>query len=253
VGKSSLVNALAGEERSIVSDVPGTTRDVVDTLLTWDGTPFLLLDTAGLRRKSRIESAVEHYSVVRAIRAVERCDVAVVVLDALENVTEQDKRIVGIAHEAGKAIVIAVNKWDLVKKDTSTMARLEKQYRSELSFADYAPYVFISAKTGQRIQQVLELARTAASSAALRLPTGKFNELLQDAIALRQPPSDKGVQPKIFYGFQAGVKPPEFVLFCSHPDKIHFSYLRYLENQIRQAYGFVGTPIRFRLRDRRKE
>jgi len=253
VGKSSLVNALAGEERSIVSDVPGTTRDVVDTLLTWDGTPFLLLDTAGLRRKSRIESAVEHYSVVRAIRAVERCDVAVVVLDALENVTEQDKRIVGIAHEAGKAIVIAVNKWDLVKKDTSTMARLEKQYRSELSFADYAPYVFISAKTGQRIQQVLELARTAASSAALRLPTGKFNELLQDAIALRQPPSDKGVQPKIFYGFQAGVKPPEFVLFCSHPDKIHFSYVRYLENQIRQAYGFVGTPIRFRLRDRRKE
>lgn len=252
VGKSSLVNALVGEQRSIVSDVPGTTRDVVDTALVWDNTPFLLLDTAGLRRKARIDSAVEHYSVVRAIRAVERCDVAVVVLNAQESVTEQDKRIVGIAHEAGKAIVIAVNKWDLVQKDAATMARLEKQYRSQLSFADYAPYVFISAKTGQRVERVLELARVAASHAALRLPTGKFNQLLQDAVALRQPPSDKGVQPKIFYGFQARVKPPEFVLFCSHPDRLHFSYLRYLENQLREAYGFVGTPIRFRLRDRRK-
>lgn len=252
VGKSSLVNALVGEARSIVSDVPGTTRDVVDTPLVWDGTPFLLLDTAGVRRQSRIDSAVERYSVVRAIRAVERCDVAVVVIDATEHVTEQDKRIVGIAHEAGKAVVVAVNKWDLVKKKSDTMARLEKEYRTELAFADYAPYVFISAKTGQRVERVLELVRIAAENAAMRLPTGKFNELLQDAVALRQPPAAKGVQPKIFYGFQARVKPPEFVLFCSHPDKLHFSYLRYLENRIRDAYGFVGTPIRFRLRDRRK-
>lgn len=252
VGKSSLVNALVGEARSIVSDVPGTTRDVVDTPLVWDGTPFLLLDTAGVRRQSRIDSAVERYSVVRAIRAVERCDVAVVVIDATEHVTEQDKRIVGIAHEAGKAVVVAVNKWDLVKKKSDTMARLEKEYRTELAFADYAPYVFISAKTGQRVERVLELVRIAAENAAMRLPTGKFNELLQDAVALRQPPAAKGVQPKIFYGFQARVKPPEFVLFCSHPNKLHFSYLRYLENRIRDAYGFVGTPIRFRLRDRRK-
>lgn len=252
VGKSSLVNALVGEARSIVSDVPGTTRDVVDTPLVWDGTPFLLLDTAGVRRQSRIDSAVERYSVVRAIRAVERCDVVVVVIDATEHVTEQDKRIVGIAHEAGKAVVVAVNKWDLVKKKSDTMARLEKEYRTELAFADYAPYVFISAKTGQRVERVLELVRIAAENAAMRLPTGKFNELLQDAVALRQPPAAKGVQPKIFYGFQARVKPPEFVLFCSHPNKLHFSYLRYLENRIRDAYGFVGTPIRFRLRDRRK-
>lgn len=252
VGKSSLINAIVGEERSIVSDVPGTTRDVVDTPFVWDDTPFVLVDTAGVRRKSRIDSAVEHYSVVRAIRAVERCDVAVMVIDATEHVTEQDKRIIGIAHEAGKALVIAVNKWDLVDKDGSTMSRLEKKYRSELAFVDYAPYVFISAKTGQRIERVLELARAAASNAALRLRTGQFNELLHEALALRQPPSDKGVQPKIFYGFQARVKPPEFVLFCSHPDKLHFSYLRYLENQVRDAFGFVGTPIRFRLRDRRK-
>lgn len=252
VGKSSLINALAGEERSIVSDAPGTTRDVVDTAIVWDGTPFVLLDTAGLRRKSRIDTPVERYSVVRAVRAVERCDVAVAVLDATEGVTEQDKRIIGIAHEAGKGLVIAVNKWDLVKKDSHTMARLEKQYREELAFADYAPYAFISAKTGQRIDRVLELARAAAEFSALRLRTGRFNEVLQEAVALRPPPADKGVQPKIFYGFQARVKPPEFVLFCSHAERLHFSYLRYLENQVREAFGFVGTPIRFRLRDRRK-
>lgn len=252
VGKSSLVNALAGEERAIVSDVPGTTRDVVDTRLEWDGTPFILLDTAGLRRKARVDTAVEHYSVVRAVRAVERCDVAVVVLDATEGLAEQDKRVIGIAHEAGKGLVIAVNKWDLVEKDSATMARLEKRYRQELAFAAYAPYVFISAKTGQRVERVLELARTAANFAALRLRTGQFNEVLQEALSLRPPPSDKGVQPKIFYGFQARVKPPEFVLFCSHPDRLHYSYLRYLENQVRDAFGFIGTPIRFRLRDRRK-
>lgn len=252
VGKSSLINALVGEERSIVSNVPGTTRDVVDTHLVYDDTPFILLDTAGLRRKSRIDTSVEHYSVVRAVRAVERCDVAVVVLDATEDVSEQDKRIIGIAHEAGKALVIAVNKWDLLEKDSHTLARLEKRYRSELAFVPYAEYVFISALTGQRVGRVLDLAKSAANFAALRLRTGRFNEVLQEAVSLRPPPSDKGVQPRIYYGFQARVKPPEFVLFCSHPERLHYSYVRYLENQVREAFGFVGTPIRFRLRDRRK-
>lgn len=252
VGKSSLVNALVGEERSIVSDVPGTTRDVVDTRLVRDDTPYVLLDTAGLRRKARVDTAVEHYSVVRAVRAIERCDVAVVVLDATEELAEQDKRIIGIAHEAGKALVIVVNKWDLVEKSHDTMGIFEKRYRSQLPFVGYAPYVFISARTGQRVERVLDLAKSAANYAALRIRTGEFNEVLQEALSLRQPPSDKGVQPKIFYGFQARVKPPEFVLFCSHPERLHFSYLRYLENRVRDAFGFVGTPIRFRLRDRRK-
>lgn len=253
VGKSSLINALVGEERSIVSNVPGTTRDVVDTRLVKDDTPYILLDTAGLRRKARVDTAVEHYSVVRAVRAIERCDVAVVVLDATEELAEQDKRIIGIAHEAGKALVIVVNKWDLVEKSHHTMTTFEKRYRSQLPFVQYAPYVFISAKTRQRVQQVLDVVKSAANYAALRIRTGEFNEVLQEAVSLRQPPSDKGVQPKIYYGFQARVKPPEFVLFCSHPERLHFSYLRYLENRLRDAFGFVGTPIRFRLRDRRKK
>lgn len=253
VGKSSLINALVGEERSIVSDVPGTTRDVVDTRLVRDDSSYVLLDTAGLRRKSRVDTAVEHYSVVRAVRAIERCDVAVVVLDATQELAEQDKRIIGIAHEAGKALVIVVNKWDLVEKTSDTMPTFEKRYRSQLTFVDYAPFVFISAKTGQRVERVLKLVNSAANYAALRLRTGQFNEVLQDAVSLRQPPSDKGIQPKIYYGFQARVKPPEFVLFCSHPDRLHFSYLRYLENRVRDAFGFLGTPIRFRLRHRRKK
>ena len=253
VGKSSLINALVGEERSIVSDVPGTTRDVVDTAIVWDGTPFVLLDTAGLRRKSRIDTPVEHYSVVRAVRAVERCDVAVVVLDATEGVTEQDKRIIGIAHEAGKGLVIAVNKWDLVKKDSHTMARLEKQYREELAFADYAPVRLHLRQDGtaHRAGAGAGPGRGRASPRSGCAP-GSSTRCCRKRVALRPPPADKGVQPKIFYGFQARVKPPEFVLFCSHADRLHFSYLRYLENQVREAFGFVGTPIRFRLRDRRK-
>lgn len=252
VGKSSLVNALVGEERAIVSDTPGTTRDVVDIRLHRDDTPFILLDTAGMRRRSRVDSSVEHYSVVRAVQAIERCDVAVVVLDATEDLAEQDKRVIGLAHEAGKAVVIVVNKWDLVEKKSNTMGEYERRYRSELSFVHYAPFLFISAMTGQRVGRVLDAAEGAAEAAALRVGTGAFNDLLRDAISFRPPPSDKGVQPKIYYGFQAGVKPPLFVLFCSHPDSLHFSYLRYLENRVRERFPFAGTPVRFQLRDRRK-
>lgn len=252
VGKSSLVNALVGEERSIVSDKPGTTRDVIDIAITRADTPFVLLDTAGMRRRSRVDSSVEHYSVVRAVQAIERCDVALVVLDATEPLAEQDKRVIGLAHEAGKGIVLVINKWDLIGKTSRTMVEFERRYRQELNFIHYAPFVFISALTGQRVSHVLNVAETAAENAAMRISTGAFNELLRDAISFRPPPSDKGIQPKIYYGFQASVKPPLFVLFCSYPDNLHFSYLRYLENRVREQFAFTGTPIRFQLRDRRK-
>lgn len=253
VGKSSLVNALVGEERSIVSDTPGTTRDVIDIQLTKGDTPFILLDTAGMRRRSRVDSSVEHYSVVRAVQAIERCDVAIVVLDATEPLAEQDKRVIGLAHEAGKAIVLIVNKWDLVDKTGGTMAQFERRYRQELSFVHYAPFLFISALTGRRVERVLEAAEVVANNAALRIGTGAFNEMLRDALSFRPPPSDKGIQPKIYYGFQASVKPPEFVLFCNYPKQLHFSYLRYLENRVRAAFGFGGTPVRFRLRERQRK
>lgn len=252
VGKSSLVNALVGEERSIVSPIPGTTRDVVDIQIQRNGTPFILLDTAGMRRRSRVDTAVERFSVLRAMRAIERCDVAVVVLDASQELAEQDRRIVGLVHEAGKGLVLVANKWDLVKKDTHTMRMYEERYRRELSFADYAPIAFVSALTGRRVGEVLDLIETVANNAALRVRTGQLNEVLQEAIALRPPPADKGIQPKIYYGVQAAVKPPLFVLFCHHADHLHFSYLRYLENRLREAFGFIGTPIRFRLRERRR-
>lgn len=253
VGKSSLVNALVGEERSIVSDTPGTTRDVIDIRIEREGTSFVLLDTAGMRRRSRVDSSVEHYSVVRAVQAIERCDVAVVVLDGTEPLAEQDKRVIGLAHEAGKAIVIVVNKWDLVDKTAKTMGEYERRFRQELHFVHYAPFLFISALTGQRVERVLSMAERVVDNAALRVSTGAFNDVLRDAVSFRPPPSDKGVQPKIFYGFQAGVKPPTFVLFCSYPDRLHFSYVRYLENRVRERFSFHGTPIRFHLRDRRKK
>ncbi|HEY8417964.1 MAG TPA: ribosome biogenesis GTPase Der [Limnochordales bacterium] len=252
VGKSSLVNAIVGEERCIVSPIPGTTRDVVDIQIERNGTPFILLDTAGMRRRSRVDTPVERFSVLRARRAIERCDVAVAVLDASEELAEQDKRIVGLAHEAGKGLVLVANKWDLVEKTAHTMQMYEARYRQELSFADYAPIVFVSALTGRRVHEVLDLVETAANNASLRVRTGQLNEVLQEATTLRPPPADKGVQPKIYYGVQAGVKPPLFVLFCHHADHLHFSYLRYLENRLREAFGFVGTPIRFRLRERRR-
>ncbi|HLT59400.1 MAG: ribosome biogenesis GTPase Der [Limnochordales bacterium] len=252
VGKSSLVNALVGQERSIVSPIPGTTRDVVDIQLERNGTPFVLLDTAGMRRRARIDTRVERFSVVRAMRAIERCDVAAVVLDASQELVEQDRRIVGLVHEAGKGLVLVANKWDLVDGGPQAMGAYEERCRRELSFAAYAPVAFVSALTGRGVNEVLDLIELAANNAALRVRTGQLNEVLQEAMALRPPPADKGIQPKIYYGVQAAVKPPLFVLFCQHADHLHFSYLRYLENRLREAFGFVGTPIRFRLRERRR-
>ena len=251
VGKSSLVNLLLGEERSLVTDVPGTTRDAIDTTFERNGQKFTLIDTAGIRRKSRIEEDVERYSVIRTLRAIDRSDVCVVVLDATELVTEQDKRIAGYVHEAGKGIILLVNKWDLVEKDEKTMNRFEEVIRRELGFAQYAPILFVSAKTGQRVHRLLELAEFVANQHALRIPTGRFNEVLQEAIRLRQPPSDKGKQLKILYGTQTGVKPPSFVLFVNDPDLMHYSYRRYLENHLREHFGFVGTPIVLVLRERK--
>lgn len=251
VGKSSLVNFLLGEERSIVSDVPGTTRDAIDTQLERDGERFTLIDTAGIRRKSRIDEAVEHYSVLRALRAVDRSDVCVLMLNGTELATDQDKRIGGYAHEAGKAIILVVNKWDLVDKDEKTMNAFEETIRREMGFLQYAPILFVSAKTGQRVHRLLELAVFVANQHALRIPTGRFNEVIHDALIRRPPPSDKGVRLKVLYGTQTGVKPPTFVLFVNDPKLMRYSYHRYLENQLREHFGFIGTPIVMRLRRRK--
>lgn len=250
VGKSSLVNRLLGEERSIVSDIPGTTRDAIDSSVERDGTRFTLIDTAGIRRRSRIEQSVERYSVIRALRAIDRADVCLMLLDATELVTEQDKRIAGYAHEAGKAIIIIVNKWDLVEKDSKTINRFEEKIRQQLGFLSYAPILFISAKTGQRVHHIFELAHYVANQHALRIPTGRLNETLHEATMNRQPPTDKGMRLKVLYGTQVGVKPPTIVLFVNEPKLMHYSYLRYIENQFRESFGFVGTPIVLRLRKR---
>ncbi|MGB9826423.1 MAG: ribosome biogenesis GTPase Der, partial [Desulfofundulus sp.] len=250
VGKSSLVNAILGEERVIVSDTPGTTRDAIDTCFEREGRTYVLVDTAGIRRKSRIDENVEKYSVLRSLRAVERCEVALVVLDAVEGVTEQDKRIAGYAHEQGKASVLAVNKWDLVKKDTHTSQRFTELIRRELAFMTYAPVVFISALTGKRVHRLLELVDLVAQQQCLRINTSDLNRLIRDAVLHNPPPSDKNRRLKILYATQGGVKPPTFILFVNDPDLMHFSYLRYLENQLRAAFGFHGTPIRFVLRQR---
>lgn len=243
VGKSSLVNTLVGHERMIVSDVPGTTRDAIDTVVEYENQTFRLIDTAGIRRKTRIESSVEHYSVLRAVRAAERSDVCVVVIDAVEGVTEQDRRIAGIAHEAGKGVVLVVNKWDLVEKDAHTMQEYEAEVRNSLAYLHYAPIVFVSALTGQRAHRVLETAQFVYEQAVTRVSTGRINEVLQEAIQLHQPPSDKGKRLRIYYATQVGVQPPHFVLFMNDPKLFHFSYRRYLEGRFRDAFGFVGTPI----------
>lgn len=250
VGKSSLVNALSGTERSIVTDIPGTTRDAIDTVFEWQGQRFVIVDTAGMRRRKRIEWNVERYSVIRALRAVERCDVALAVLDAVDGVTEQDKKVVGYAHEQGKALIIVVNKWDLVEKDANTMRIYEQDTRRELSFVEYAPIIFVSAITGQRLQELLEVTQYIANQHSLRISTGRLNEVLQEAIHLNQPPSDKGRALKIFYINQISVKPPVFALFMNAPELFHFSYRRYLENRLREAFGFHGTPIWFKVRKR---
>lgn len=253
VGKSSLVNRMLGAERVIVSPNPGATRDAIDTELEYNGRPFTLIDTAGIRRRARVAEAVEHYSVVRALRAVERCDVCILVLDGAEGVLEQDKRIAGLPHEAGKGVVIAVNKWDLVVKDAKTMNRFDELIRQELRHLAYAPIVYVSALTGQRVGKLLETAEYVAEQRALRISTGTVNECLQNAVARREPPAAKdGRRLRIYYGFQAKVNPPTFVLFVNDPELMHFSYRRYLENQFREAFGFVGAPIHFALRRRER-
>lgn len=253
VGKSSLINSLLGEERVIVSNVPGTTRDAIDIHLQRGENHYVLVDTAGIRRKSRIDQPTEKFSVIRSLRAVNRCEVALLVLDAVEGVTDQDKRIAGYAHEQGKAAVIVVNKWDLVEKDTHTAGRFTETIRRELGFMTYAPVLFTSALTGKRTSRVLEAAASVAEQGHLRIATANLNGLIREALLHNPPPAQKTRRLKIFYATQGGVKPPTFILFVNDPELMHFSYLRYLENQLRQAYGFEGTPIRFFLRRRKEE
>ena len=250
VGKSSIVNAFVGEERVIVSNIAGTTRDSIDTPFEQDGVKYTLIDTAGIRRRSKVTDDVEKFSVVRAVAAIERCDVALLVIDATEGVTEQDKKIAGIAHEAGKGIVVVVNKWDLVKKETNTMRDFERQVRGELVFMSYAPVLFTSALKGQRLPQVLQTARNVAEMRAMRVSTGQLNNLIQDAMMMNNPPSDKGRRLKIYYVTQVGVKPPLFSFQVNDRELMHFSYARYLENKIRDAYSFAGTSIKFVFRER---
>ncbi len=250
VGKSSLVNAILGEERVIVSDIPGTTRDAIDTFFTRGDRSFVIIDTAGMRRKGNISDPLERYSVLRALRAVDRCDVALLLIDATSGVTEQDTKIAGYAHEAGRGIVIVVNKWDLIPKDEKTMQGYQAKVRQQLAFLDYAPITFVSALTGKRVQEVVDLIEFTAEQHAARIPTANLNEVLEEAIAANEPPTDKGKRLKIFYITQVGVKPPAFAIFVNTPSLLHFSYRRFLENKLRAAYGFQGTPLIFHVRER---
>ena len=249
-GKSSLVNRILGEERVIVSDVAGTTRDAIDSQFENDKGKFVFIDTAGLRRKSKVEEAIEKYSVLRATMAIERADVCLILIDACEGVTEQDTKVAGLAHEAGKASIIVVNKWDLVEKDGKTMDRMREDVRKGLAFMAYAPILFISAKTGQRVDRLFELIDYVSNQAATRITTGMLNDVLADAQTRVQPPTDKGRRLKIYYMTQVGVKPPHYVIFCNDTKLFHFSYQRYLENCIRNTFGLEGTPIRISVRQR---
>lgn len=250
VGKSSLVNKILGENRVIVSPIAGTTRDSIDTPFVHDGEEYTLIDTAGIRRKSKVNEDIEKFSVLRAVAAVERCDVCMLMIDAEEGVTEQDKKIAGIAHEAGKGIVVVVNKWDLVEKETNTMKNFKADIAKELGFMSYAPSIFISALTGQRVGQVIEMAKYVSENRAMRVPTGKLNTIITDATMMKQPPADKGKRLKIYYVAQVGVKPPLFSFKINSRPLMHFSYSRYLENQIREAFGFEGTPLKFVFREK---
>ena len=249
-GKSSIINALTGENRVIVSDIPGTTRDAIDTTVVHNGKEYVFIDTAGLRRKSRIKEDLERYSIVRAVSAVERADIVIVVIDAVEGPTEQDTKIAGIAHERGKGVIIAVNKWDAIEKDDKTIYKYTERVRDTLSFMPYARLLFISAKTGQRLDKLFDLIDVVIENHSMRIQTGVVNEIISEAAALNQPPSDKGKRLKIFYTTQVAVKPPAFVIFVNDKELMHFSYLRYLENKIREAFGFEGTPIKFFVRER---
>lgn len=243
VGKSSMINTILGEERVIVSDIAGTTREAIDTPFQFNDDKYVFIDTAGIRRKSKVNENVEKYSVLRSLAAIERSDVCLIMIDAQEGVTEQDKRIAGYAHEAGRAAIIVVNKWDLIEKDNHTYNEYEKKIRNEIAYMKYAPILFISAKTKQRVNKVLENIKYVSNQHSMRISTGALNDLLSEAILLNQPPSDKGKRLKIYYGTQVAVKPPRFVLFVNDVELAHFSYIRYLENQIRQNYNFEGTPI----------
>lgn len=251
-GKSSLVNKITGEERMIVSDIAGTTRDATDTFVENEYGSFVFIDTAGLRRKSRVDDAIEKYSVIRARMAVERANVCVIMIDATEGFTEQDSKVAGIAHELGKASIIAVNKWDLVEKDGKTMDSFRKKLMNDFSFMSYAPIIFISAKTGQRIDRLFELIKYVDTQNAMRISTGKLNDVLASATARVQPPTDKGKRLKIYYMTQASTRPPTFVCFVNNKDLFHYSYQRYLDNQIREVFGLEGTPTKFVIRERDK-
>ena len=251
VGKSSLINKLLGENRVIVSDIAGTTRDAVDTEIVHNGTSYVFIDTAGLRRKNKIKEELERYSIIRTVTAVERADIVVVVIDASEGVTEQDAKIAGIAHERGKGVIVAVNKWDAVEKNDKTIYQYTNKLKEVLSFMPYAEYIFISAATGQRLGKLFDLIDTVRQNQNLRVATGVLNEIITEAVAMQQPPSDKGKRLKIYYGTQVAVKPPTFVIFVNNKELMHFSYTRYLENQIRSAFGFRGTPLKFLIRERK--
>lgn len=253
VGKSSLVNKILGEERLIVSDIAGTTRDAIDTLVKYDGKEYRFIDTAGLRRKSRIKEDLERYSIVRTVASVEKADIVIMMIDATEGITEQDAKIAGIAHDRGKGIIVAVNKWDALEKDDKTMYRFLDDIQTTLAYMTYAPIVFISAVTGQRINKLFETIEMVEQNQTLRVPTGVMNEILYDAMAMNQPPSDKGKRLKIYYMTQVSIKPPTFVLFINDKELMHFSYTRYIENQIREAFGFKGTPLKLLARERKEK
>ena len=253
VGKSSLVNKLIGENRVIVSDIAGTTRDAIDTPVKYNGKEYVFIDTAGLRRKNKVKEDLEHYMIIRTVTAVERADVVVLLIDANEGVTEQDAKIAGIAHERGKGFIIAVNKWDLVEKDDKTIYRFTEKVRQTLSFMPYAEILFISAKTGQRLGKLYETIDAVIENTTLRVSTGVLNEIMSEAVAMQQPPSDKGKRLRLYYITQVSVKPPTFVIFVNDKELMHFSYTRYIENQIRNAFGFKGTPLKFIIRERNEE
>lgn len=250
VGKSSLVNYIAGEERSIVADMAGTTRDAIDLPVDREDGKYLFIDTAGIRKKAKVTDAVEHYSVLRAYMAVDRAEVCIILIDATTGYTEQDSKVAGYAHQQGKACIVVVNKWDLIEKDGKTMQEFTKKLEHDFSFMSYAPFLFISAKTGQRVQQLFSMIRTVAANHAMRITTGKLNDVLAYATARVQPPTDKGRRLKIYYMTQASTQPPTFVFFVNRADLFHFSYQRYLENQLRETFGLVGTPVRFIIRER---
>ena len=253
VGKSSLINKLAQEDRVIVSDIAGTTRDAIDTDITYDGKEYVFIDTAGLRRKNKIKEEIERYSIIRAVTAVERADVCIIVIDATEGVTEQDAKIAGIAHERGKGIIIAVNKWDAIEKNDKTMREYEAKIRQVLSYMPYAEIMYVSAMTGQRLPKLYDMIDMVIENQTLRIATGVLNEIMTEAVAMQQPPSDKGKRLKLYYITQVAVKPPTFVIFVNDKELMHFSYTRYLENKIREAFGFRGTSLKFFIRERKEK